>query len=161
MRHIRRRLIPAVMLMLLAACSGFSGSDDPAPGSLAAARAEIRQAVQSIAEDIAEQDIEALQAAHLNSGGFSKFGPRSFERQDLSETNESEARFFSSITDVEYEVRDLKVDVFGSAAVATYYPHASFTMDGERRSIDGRQTFVFVRTGDGWKLAHEHGTLRR
>ncbi|MFW6195646.1 MAG: nuclear transport factor 2 family protein [Chloroflexota bacterium] len=45
-------------------------------------------------------------------------------------------------------------------AVATYYPHASFTLDGERRSIDGRQTFVFVKADDGWKLAHEHGTNR-
>lgn len=107
------------------------------------------------------QNIEGLQSAHLDSEKFSKFGPRSFDRQDLFETNESEADFFSSITDVEYEVRNLKVDVFGSVAVATYYPRASFTLDGESRTINGRQTFVFVETEDGWKLAHEHGTLRR
>ena len=161
MRCVQRWVIPALALVVLTGCGRSTELEDPGYGTFAGARAEIEQAVRSIADDIRAQNIEALQSAHLDSEKFSKFGPRSFDRQNLSETNESEAEFFSSIADVEYEVRDLKVAVFGSVAVATDYPHASFTVDGQRRTIDGRQTLVFVNTRDGWKLAHEHGTLRR
>lgn len=160
MLHIQRWLAAALVSAGLAACSESAHREDLVRGSFQNAQAEVQQAVQSIAQDIVSQNIEGLQSAHLNSEKFTKFGPRSFDRQDLIATNESEAAFFSSITSVKYEVRDLKVDIFGSVAVATYYPQASFTKDGERRTINARQTFVFVKTVDGWKLAHEHGTLR-
>ena len=75
--------------------------------------------------------------------------------------NESEAAFFGSITDVQYEVRDLKIDVFGDVGIATYYPEVSFVRDGSDVALSGRQTFVFVKTDLGWKLVHEHGTVRR
>ena len=84
-----------------------------------------------------------------------------FDRQDLASTNASEAAFFSSISNLEYEARDLKIDVFGGVGIATYYPHVSFIKDGEVKTVDGRQTLVFLNTSDGWKIVHEHGTIRR
>jgi ketosteroid isomerase-like protein len=114
----------------------------------------------SIANDIMTTNIEALQAAHLESDRFSKFGPRKFERQNLKDANASEAAFFSSISDVDYRINDLKIDVFDDVGIATYYPHVSFVEEGESRSVHGRQTFVFLRTNDGWKIIHEHGTVR-
>ena len=122
---------------------------------------EIREAVLSIQSDIESSNIDGLQAAHLDNEKFTKFGPRRFERQDVTSANESEAAFFGSITDVEYEVRDLKIDVFGDVGIATYYPEVSFARDGSDVAVSGRQTFVFLRTDFGWKLVHEHGTLRR
>jgi ketosteroid isomerase-like protein len=124
-------------------------------------QSEIRQAILSIRSDIESSNIEGLQAAHLDSEKFTKFGPRGFERQDVAGANESEAAFFSSITNVEYEVRDLKIDVFGDVGIATYYPEVSFVRDGNDVAVSGRQTFVFLKTDSGWQLVHEHGTLRR
>jgi hypothetical protein len=124
------------------------------------AQEELRAAVLSIASDAMSANIEGLQAIHLNSEKFSKFGPRSFERQDVSSTNESEAAFFSSVSDLKYEVRDLRIDVFDDVGIATYYPHVTFLKDGERNEVNGRQTLVFIRTPDGWKIVHEHGTIR-
>lgn len=121
---------------------------------------EIREAVLKIKADIESSDVAGLQAMHLNSPKFSKFGPRSFERQDVESTNESEARFFSSISDASYEIHDLKIDVFGNVGVATYYPKVSFVRGSERVYSNGRQTLVFLRTEAGWKLVHEHGTSR-
>jgi ketosteroid isomerase-like protein len=123
-------------------------------------QAEIREAVLSIKADIESSNIEGLQAAHLDNEKFTKFGPRGFERQDVASANESEEVFFSSITDIEYEVRDLKIDVFGDIGIATYYPEVSFVRDGSDVSVSGRQTFVFLKTDYGWKLVHEHGTVR-
>jgi len=121
---------------------------------------EIEAAIEEIKNDIETQNIEGLQSIHLLSDKFSKFGPRNFNRQDVDSTNASEANFFSSISDVSYNVRDLKIDVFDHVVVATYYPEASFILNGERRNTRGRQTFVFLKSGDKWKLVHEHGTGR-
>lgn len=121
---------------------------------------EIHEAVMSIKRDIEASNIEGLKAAHLESEKFTKFGPRSFERQDVSATNESEAAFFSSISNARYEVRDLKIDVFGDVGIATYYPEISFVRDGREVVVSGRQTLVFLKTDSGWKLVHEHGTVR-
>ena len=123
--------------------------------------AEIREVVMSIKADIELSNIEGLKALHLESDKFTKFGPRKFERQDVASTNASEAAFFSSIANAKYEVRDLQVDVFGEVGIATYYPEASFEMDGNDVEVNGRQTLVFLKTDSGWKLVHEHGTLRK
>jgi len=125
-----------------------------------AAQAELREAVLTIANDIMTANIEGLQAAHLASDKFSKFGPRKFERQGLNDANASEAAFFSSISDVDYRINDLKIDVLGEIGIVTYYPQVSFIKEGESKMVEGRQTLVFLRTSDGWKIVHEHGTVR-
>jgi len=124
-------------------------------------QAELRETVFSIANDIMSANIEGLQTAHLVSDKFTKFGPRKFERQDVSDANASEAEFFSSINNVNYRIDDLKIDVFGDIGVVTYYSHVTFVKDNESKVVDGRQTLVFLKTVDGWKIVHEHGTVRR
>ena len=63
-----------------------------------------------------------------------------------------------AVSNYKQEVRDLKIDVFDDVAIATYYPHFSFIINGEGKEGSGRQTLVFLSTGDGWKIVHEHGT---
>jgi len=124
------------------------------------AQAEVREAIISIVKDAEMANIDGLQAAHLHSNKFTKFGPRQFERQDVESTNKSEAAFFGSISEYKQEIKELKIDVFGNTAVATYYPHVTFKQNGEEKKVSGRQTFVFLKTENSWKLVHEHGTPR-
>ncbi len=121
-------------------------------------QAEIREVISSIIKDAEEANIEGLKAVHLESEKFSKFGPRNFDRQDISSTNATEDAFFSSISNYKQEIRDLKIDVFDAMAIATYYPYVSFIQNGEKKTGIGRQTFVFLKTNSGWRLVHEHGT---
>ena len=125
------------------------------------AQDEIIKVINSIVKDAEEANLEGLKSAHLGSAKFSKFGPRNFNRQDLASTNETEAAFFGSISNYKQEVRDLKIDVFDDVAVATYYPHVTYVLNGEKIKGSGRQTFVFLKTQDGWKLVHEHGTPKQ
>lgn len=154
-------------LLLCIVCAIFSGGalaetgEDPERIQEQDAQLEIRKAVIGIKEDIESSNITGLQSIHLDSEKFSKFGPRSFERQDVTSTNLSEAAFFSSISDASYEIRDLKIDVFADVGIATYYPEVSFTREGKPVRSSGRQTLVFLRTNEGWKLVHEHGTGRQ
>ena len=125
------------------------------------AQAELREVVESIATDAMAANIEGLQAIHLKSEKFTKFGPRSFDRQNVASTNESEAAFFGSVADMKYEALDLKIDVLGDVGIVTYYPHVTFIKDGQNKEVYGRQTLVFLKTQDGWKIVHEHGTIRK
>lgn len=153
-------LAPTVLLFL-----SCTGSRDPKPDLIndpfPEAQAELREVIQTIVDDDMKANIEGLQAIHLKSDKFTKFGPREFDRQEVASANESEAAFFSSVEDLTMEVKDLKIDVFGDVAVATYYPHVTFVRDGEKTRTSGRQTLVFLRTPGGWKIVHEHGTPRR
>jgi len=97
----------------------------------------------------------------LVSDKFTKFGPRSFDRQDVTSTNNSEEDFFGSISNFKQEIKDLKIDVWGDIGIATYYPHVSFVHNGETKSSSGRQTLVFLKTENGWKIIHEHGTPKQ
>jgi ketosteroid isomerase-like protein len=153
---------PLPILLLLLSCTGSGDVElDLINDSFPEAQAELREAVRTIADDAMTANIEGLQAIHLKSDKFTKFGPRTFDRQDLASTNESEAAFFSSVEDLTAEVKELKVDVFGDVAVVTYYPHVTFVRDGEEIKTSGRQTLVFLKTPGGWKIVHEHGTPKR
>jgi ketosteroid isomerase-like protein len=150
------------MFILLFSCSDSRPfEEDLANQQYSEAQAELRAVVEAIVIDAESANIEGLQAAHFESEKFTKFGPRSFDRQDVASTNASEAAFFGSISNFNQEVRDLKIDVFGDVGIATYYPYVSFVQDGVERTGSGRQTLVFLRTGDGWKIVHEHGTPRQ
>jgi hypothetical protein len=155
-----KRLLGLILCLLLSGVLLAETGGTAAQDHESDARLQIREAILGIKADIESSNISGLQGVHLNSEKFSKFGPRNFERQDVTSTNRSEAAFFSSIREATYEVRDLKIDVFGDVGIATYYPEVSFVRDGVQVASSGRQTLVFLRTDSGWKLVHEHGTAR-
>ncbi len=122
------------------------------------AKEEVLATMRKIHQDVVTGNVGALRFHHLNSPKFSKFGPRKHERQTFEETSESEVSFFTSITDFTVDPKGMRVDVFGDVAVMTYYPHVTFKKDGRMMKGNGRQTAVFVKTTEGWLIAHEHGT---
>lgn len=159
-RGWRIRLLPALFLFV-SCTSERPPQRDLINDSFPEAQAELREVIKSIVRDAMTANVEGLQAVHLVSGKFTKFGPRNFDRQDVASTNESEAAFFGSISKFNQEVKDLKIDVFGDIGIATYYTHVSFVQEGEEKTGSGRQTLVFLKTKDGWKIVHEHGTPKK
>jgi hypothetical protein len=152
-------LLPA-LLLLVSCTSERSRQQDLINDPFTGAQSELHEVVKSIVKDAEQANIEGLKSAHLDSDKFTKFGPRSFDRQDVASTNESEAAFFGSISNFKQEIQDLKIDVFGDMGIVTYYPHVSFVQNGEAKKGSGRQTLVFLKTTNGWKIVHEHGTSR-
>jgi uncharacterized protein (TIGR02246 family) len=149
-----------LQMFFLLSCKSES-KPDIIEESFPEAQAEIREAIRSIVSDAETANIEGLKVAHLVSDKFTKFGPRNFNRQDVISTNNSEEAFFGTITNYKQEILDLKIDVFGDIGIATYYPHVSFVQDGVEKSGSGRQTLVFLKTENGWKIVHEHGTPKQ
>lgn len=156
--HIPELLAILVLSILFSCTNKKHNRDDLINNSYPEAQVEIEKVIKAIVKDAESKNIEGLKTVHLNSEKFSKFGPRNFNRQDLESTNTSEEAFFGSIENYKQEIVDLKIDVFGEVAVATYYPQVSFIQEGQEKKGSGRQTFVFLKTDEGWKIVHEHGT---
>lgn len=55
-------------------------------------------------------------------------------------------------------VRDISIQVYGDSAVAVFYWDfpAVFRSDGTEVTTHGRETQVYERTKDGWKIVHVH-----
>ena len=158
-----KKLIPifALLLFVIGSCSEIKNEQpDIITGDFPEKQQEIIDAVNTIVRDAETANLDGLKDIHLVSDKFTKFGPRSFERQNVQQTNESELAFFGSVTNYKEEVKDLKVDVFGEVGIATYYREVSAEQDGEVSNASLRQTLVFVNTEAGWKLVHEHGNRK-
>ena len=153
------RLLTTFIFIFLASCTSYMDEQgDLINDSILKARAEIREVIKSIVRNAETANLEGLKNAHFLSDRFTKFGPRRFDRQNVKNANESESEFFGSISNFKQEVRDLKIDIFDDIAIATYYPYVSFVQDGVEKMRNGRQTLVFLKTNNGWKIIHEHGT---
>ena len=162
--EMRKILLLAVMCgacALLSCVAEDKDKPDVVNDTFPEAQAELQTVLKEIYDDAMTANVEGLTDIHLNSPKFSKFGPRSFERQNVDETNASEASFFTSITDLKIELKDIKIDVFDDVAITTFYPSYTFKRDGEAVEGMNRQTLIFLKTTEGWKLIHEHGTIKK
>jgi ketosteroid isomerase-like protein len=153
--------VTAIVLLGVCACrstpatKATEGADivsDPFPEAQEAIRAE----VLALEEVGRSRDWEALRAAHLEGPKFTGFGA-GLERHDFEQMLTAEIAALSGIDDFSTDFRDLKIDVFGDAAVATSFPiYTGTSASGEKIKIERRATMVYVRTPSGWKIAHEH-----
>jgi len=151
-------IIVALLLLFVLSCSERKSDQvDIVNNLFPEEQSELREVIKSIVRDAETTNLEGLKTIHLISDKFTKFGPRSFERQNIESTNESELAFFGSISNYKEEVKDLKIDVFGEIGIATYYRFVSFEQDGEEKIVSVRQTLVFLKTSEEWKIIHEHG----
>ena len=63
---------------------------------------------------------------------------------------------FSMLENPRVDMNDLVVNVFGPVGIATFNGHFTASIHGTASSLDQQATMVFVDSGDGWKLVHEH-----
>lgn len=99
---------------------------------------------------------EQLASYHLYGPKFTKFDD--FEPLDRQEAEEARAGE-DAITEVDnftYKVDDLRIDVFGPTAIATFILNYAFDSDGDHIAVRARATLVLVLDGSEWKIAHEH-----
>ena len=91
-------LFISVLFLLMSCTSDKLKKPDLINDSFPESQAELRKVVNSIVKDAETANIEGLKTAHLISDKFTKFGPRNFNRQNVTSTNKSEEAFFGSIT---------------------------------------------------------------
>jgi ketosteroid isomerase-like protein len=102
------------------------------------------------------RDADALASHHLYGPKFTKYDDMEpLHRQEAEEARAGEDAI-AQVENFSYKVDDLRVDVFGPAAIATLLLGYAFDADGEHVAATARTTLVFVLDGTDWKIAHEH-----
>jgi len=109
------------------------------------------------------KDLASLADFHSSREVFSKFDENPpYTRQNSQEAFVYEQAAFANISDYSYQIDDLRVDLIGDVAVATFYLTYKgmfvndYSFEGSPVSSKARVTMVLARTDGGWKIAHEH-----
>jgi ketosteroid isomerase-like protein len=124
----------------------------------AQAQAEVTATVHAIMAAATRRDVDALDAFHAFGPKFTKFDDfEPLARQDAETTRRLEREAVCGVAAFTARVEDLKVDVFGPAAVATFVlDYGAVTNDDETMAFRARATLVLVTHQGRWLIVHEH-----
>ncbi|MDG6989811.1 MAG: nuclear transport factor 2 family protein [Nitrososphaerota archaeon] len=129
----------------------------------ASEKRDVEGVVRGFFEAGKNKDLAALADFHAARESFTKFDENPpYARQNSDEAFVYEQAAFSNISDYRYDLEDLRIDLFGGSAVATFYLTYGgmfvndYSFEGSPISGKARVTMVLVKTGRGWRIAHEH-----
>ena len=123
---------------------------------------EIIKIVESFFEIGKSKKLEILKDIQINDSSFSSFSDvPPYDLKDYSTTVALEELRFISISDYDYMINNVKVNVFKDTAVVALeliqkgmlVDNKAFT--GEYITISGRATFVLIKKPT-WKIVHIH-----
>jgi ketosteroid isomerase-like protein len=124
---------------------------------------EIEAAIRAFFEAGKNKDLTALADFHAPRDQFTKFDENPpYTRQNSDEAFIYEQAAFANISDYSYSIDELRVDLLGDVAVASFYLGYSgmfvndYSFEGSPVRARTRATMVLVRTPKGWKTVHEH-----
>ena len=123
---------------------------------------EIIKIVEAFFEIGKSKKLEMLKDIQINDSSFSSFSDvPPYDLKDFSTTVALEELRFISISDYDYIINNVKVNIFGDTAIVALeliqkgmlVDNKAFT--GEHITIPGRATFVLIRKPT-WKIVHLH-----
>ena len=122
------------------------------------AQAAIRESLLAL-DDIRDRD--ELESVHIHGPKFSQMDIER-GRTGFDEMIAEEFALVAAVRDASIDWRDLKIDVFGDVAIVTSLPRFTLTFkNGGTAQLDMVSTLVWVRTTEGWKIAHENNNAIR
>lgn len=148
-------VILEILLIALAGCHRAGPAANGAGGDMAHARARAE-----ISRTLGELNLalESLDLARIES--FHHYGPQftrvqNGRRLNADEGRELEREYFGSVDRFASTMDDVKIDVFGDAAIVT----AAYEWEGRRGADVNRGaallTLGLARMEGGWKIVHE------
>ncbi len=124
---------------------------------------DIEETIRGFFEAGKNKDLAALATFHAPRDQFTKFDENPpYGRQNSEEAFVHEQAAFANISDYSYSIDDLRIDLLGDVAVASYYLAYSgmfvndYSFEGSPVRAKTRITMVLVRAPNGWKMVHEH-----
>lgn len=110
-----------------------------------------------------EKELTALMDFHAPGRVFTKFDESPpYTRLNSEEAFVHEQAAFANISDYEYRIEELRVDVVRDTAIATFYLSFKgvfvndYSFEGMTVGSRSRVTMVLTRFGEGWRMVHEH-----
>jgi ketosteroid isomerase-like protein len=94
---------------------------------------------------------------------FTKFGDSPpYDRRELDRALMLEQLQFASISDYDFTIEDLRIEMVGDAALATFTLASTgiivddYSFRGTAVNNRSRATIVFCKDDGGWKMLHQH-----
>jgi ketosteroid isomerase-like protein len=126
-------------------------------------RKDVESVIVAFFEAGKNKDLATIADFHSSRDTFTKFDENPpYTRQDSEQAFVYEQAAFANISDYTYKIDELRVDLFGDAAVATFYLTYGgmfvndYSFEGSPVRSKTRVTMVLARTPRGWRIAHEH-----
>ena len=126
-------------------------------------REDVEGTIRAFFEAGKNKDLTALADFHAPRDQFTKFDENPpYSRQNSDEAFVYEQAAFANISDYDYSIADLRVDLLGDVAVASFHLRYSgmfvndYSFEGSPVRARSRVTMVLERTAKGWKMVHEH-----
>jgi hypothetical protein len=118
----------------------------------------VERRLEDIMSAARRQAADELDSYHAFGPKFTKFDDfEPLERQDGETTRRLEREAILGVQEFDPRVVDLKVDLFGRAAVTTFVMDYRVVDDEARRhSFRARATMVFAKEESEWLIVHEH-----
>jgi ketosteroid isomerase-like protein len=124
---------------------------------------EVEAVVRAFFEAGKNKDLTTLADLHASRSSFSKFDENPpYTRQNSDDAFIHEQAAFANISDYTYDIDDLRVDLFGGSALATFYLTYrgmfvnDYSFEGSPVGSRVRVTMVLTKEDRGWRIAHEH-----
>lgn len=103
-------------------------------------------------------DFTEYENVHLYHRGFNMYAsfPAVECFEDGKALDQEKKWFYEVLPSVKSNVRDLKIKILGSAALATFTVHYLGVQAGHKFNENVRATMVLVKKNNDWKILHEH-----
>jgi ketosteroid isomerase-like protein len=125
---------------------------DPCPEEQAAVADTLRELFRAAER----RDLDRVEALHLYGPKFSKFDEFGLGRESADQVRVAERQGLTSLRSFRARIEDLKVDVIGVAAVATFGLHYSAETGQGEAAARLRASVVFAKDSSSWRIVHEH-----
>jgi ketosteroid isomerase-like protein len=129
------------------------------------AKKEVTAFITAYFEVGKNKDITNLSGFFAPSQYFSKFDESPpYARQDSDDAFMYEQARFANISDYEYKIEELRIDVVGFVAIATFYLDFKgvfvndYSFEGSTVGGRSRVTMVLGKFGEDWKIVHHHSS---
>ncbi|MCH8169641.1 MAG: nuclear transport factor 2 family protein [Bacteroidetes bacterium] len=118
-------------------------------------KAELQKVIDGIFKSFQDKDADKLISYHIYGPKFTEFR-NDAPRFGSKENEEYERGFVGAISAFDYNLGNLKIDVFGDVAIVTFVADFRPTIANKVHQIWANVTLVFVKVNDTWKITHEH-----
>jgi ketosteroid isomerase-like protein len=147
--------ILAIALLVVGTLGCRTSRPDIVHQTFPAEQAKIQQLVNEIYACAQSKNAARLPTYHLYGPKFTEF-KNGEPRHDAATGEQHEREVLAAVSDFKYDLQDLKVNVFGQVAIATFHGNFGGTTAEKPFALKLQGTMVFVKDVETWKIAHEH-----
>ena len=120
---------------------------------------EIQKEIAVIEKSIVKlfNEVNIKEILKYFKSGFVGFSSTKHERvTSLAQLKNTFLHYLDEGDDVIYKIQNLKVKIYGEAALTSFYWTVDLKKKKKTKTISGRGSHIFLIGEEGWLIVHEH-----